>query len=282
MSGGLCPHFPLAYETSGLETIMKDLGLLDPWFEQHHRITWIPIVRNGDGTLLDSKFGGIPLTTEASSWPACPRCHKKMTFFFQLNLSTLPAKCPLTPSNDLIQLFYCTNEEDEQSCEFVFVSDFPFSPCAVVRRIAIDSAQSESSFNDRQVMDRVRTITGWRALKDYPSPPEHDELGLLWNFSLPEDSLSLECKQLDLIINDVDIEFAEKKLHKCRTGDKLLGWPNWIQGADYPKCPICNRMMSFIFQIASEENLNFMFGSSGTAYIFACDTHKSSFAFNWS
>jgi len=46
----------------------------------------------------------------------------------------------------------------------------------------------------------------------------------------------------------LDLEVAEA-IATAATGDKLLGWPSWVQGVEYPRCPRCNQQMSFVFQI---------------------------------
>ena len=66
-----------------------------------------------------------------------------------------------------------------------------------------------------------------------------------------------------------------------KTGDKLLGWPAWVQGIEYPECPVCSDSMKFIFQIDSEDNLDYMFGDVGCAHITQCEKHPERLAIAW-
>ncbi|MBD2693686.1 hypothetical protein [Anabaena catenula] len=45
---------------------------------------------------------------------------------------------------------------------------------------------------------------------------------------------------------------------------------------------ICDAPMRLVFQLASCENLPYMFGDMGIAQILQCKTHKDEFAFVWS
>jgi hypothetical protein len=64
-------------------------------------------------------------------------------------------------------------------------------------------------------------------------------------------------------------------------GDKLLGWPHWIQGVEYPECPTCEARMEYVFQIDSEKNLPLMWGDGGIAHVTRCPTHREVFALGW-
>jgi uncharacterized protein YwqG len=56
---------------------------------------------------------------------------------------------------------------------------------------------------------------------------------------------------------------SPEKIGVAAAGDKLGGWPNWMQGVDYPQCTKCNKSLVYLFQIDSEDNLPDMFGDSG-------------------
>jgi len=66
-----------------------------------------------------------------------------------------------------------------------------------------------------------------------------------------------------------------------RGGEKLMGWPCWIQGVEYPNCPECGSPMGHVFQIDSEGALPFMFGDVGIGHITLCPKHTSILAFGW-
>lgn len=64
-------------------------------------------------------------------------------------------------------------------------------------------------------------------------------------------------------------------------GDKLWGWPNWVQDVSYPKCPRCAGRMEFIFQLDSNDNVPFMWGDMGRGHITQCPQHKDIVTFAW-
>lgn len=65
---------------------------------------------------------------------------------------------------------------------------------------------------------------------------------------------------------------------------RVGGFPTWVQSAQYPKCPLCNNIMSFIMQLDSDlptvDNGEWLWGSGGICYIFWCDSCKVS-GFLW-
>jgi uncharacterized protein YwqG len=67
----------------------------------------------------------------------------------------------------------------------------------------------------------------------------------------------------------------------AKNGDKLGGWPYWIQGAEYPDCPECGARMEVVFQLDSNNNLPFMFGDVGCGHITQCPRHKDVVTFAW-
>ena len=66
-----------------------------------------------------------------------------------------------------------------------------------------------------------------------------------------------------------------------RQGDKLAGWPAWIQYVAYPRCRQCGLWMWFVFQIDSQCNLWHMFGDNGCGHITQCPDHRDELAFVW-
>jgi uncharacterized protein YwqG len=64
-------------------------------------------------------------------------------------------------------------------------------------------------------------------------------------------------------------------------GDKLGGWPFWVQEVSYPACTQCATPMTLVFQLASEDNLPFMWGDGGTAHITQCPYHQAQLTFDW-
>jgi hypothetical protein len=57
---------------------------------------------------------------------------------------------------------------------------------------------------------------------------------------------------------------------------RLLGYPSWIQSAEYPECPLCEETMRFIMQLDSdlptEDGGEWLWGSGGIGYVFWCES----------
>jgi hypothetical protein len=73
------------------------------------------------------------------------------------------------------------------------------------------------------------------------------------------------------------------------TGDKVGGWPDWIQGSVSMACSACGRSMQHIFQFEPHIHLNYSFGQEffyrpvdwGCGWLFQCPGHKDRLAFTW-
>lgn len=98
-----------------------------------------------------------------------------------------------------------------------------------------------------------QAITGWEAVDDYPNPEEASDLGC---------------------------ELSEDPSYP-QTGDKLGGWPYWVQGVEYPQCPECGETMELVFQLDSEDHLDHMFGDTGCAHVTRCKNHPHQLALGW-
>jgi hypothetical protein len=53
-----------------------------------------------------------------------------------------------------------------------------------------------------------------------------------------------------------------------RSGSKIGGTPNWVQGAETPDCARCRKRMAFLAQLRSSPHLGFV--DDGTLYTFVC------------
>jgi len=126
-----------------------------------------------------------------------------------------------------------------------------------------------------------RQTIGWKELDDYPHPEEHEGLGLKYTYDFKAGTVQLDCQELALTFKDVRDEQLAETVASAVAGDKLAGWPSWVQGADYPKCPRCERRMDLVFQIDSEDNVPFMWGDVGCGHITQCPDHKDVVAFGW-
>lgn len=212
--------------------------------EEYRRVAYVPttsVIKHEFSS--HSKIGGYPFLRNEEDWPICPNCNKNMQLFLQLNLKELPER----KEEGLAQLFYCTTEEP--LCDVDLEAFFPFSKAVVCRVVE----HREESASIDPVIDELfeeKRITGLVAKDDYPHYEEYSELGI------------------DLEIEDSVYELMEEREKgMALPGDKLFGWPYWIQGVEYPLDKEMGRAMELFFQLDSEVNLPYMFGDSGVGHL---------------
>lgn len=232
---------------------------LEPILAPYQRTTWIPEVSEQASSPVDSKFAGIPALLNGEAWPSCPHCQQPLQLFLQLNAKDLLPEVDHNLDNGILQLFYCTNEATD--CEVANEAYFPFADSTLVRIIQTEGAEITSPTHSPvpQAFPE-KTIIGWFTKTDYPNTDELATLG---------------CE-----LSDEEAKALYDKNYP-QAGDKLLGWPYWIQGLEYPTCPECGETMQFLFQIDSEDNLPFMFGDAGCAHLTQCKNHPHILAFAW-
>jgi uncharacterized protein YwqG len=222
------------------------------------RQAWKPITTDGDGSLSASKFSGKPQLRPGESWPTCQNCGKPMQLFLQLNLQELPQPLQTEFGSGLLQMFYCTSTEP--LCEVDCEAFFPFAKSTLLRIVPLDSAAQGIAIPDIPDFFPPKSIIGWEEVTDYPNCTEGYELGLE--------------------LSDSEWE-ALSEQNLPHPGDKLAGWPTWVQGVEYPDCPVCQQSMRLVFQLDSEDHLPYMFGDVGCGHITQCETHKDQLAFGW-
>ena len=250
------------------------LTKLAPWRQRNTRNAWRASTVAGDGSRTASKFSGLPWLAPAEAWPMCRECRSPMPLFLQLDLSMFPAQAREEFGDGLLQLFYCT------SCDGGWE---PFSGVSLVRVVAPSLLAAQPSNAADHSAFSPKLIVGWTLTEDHPHPPDHDALGLTYDydFSVKPMTTRLTCNDPAFTADGIrDDELAEK-IGVAEPGDKLGGWPLWIQGAEYPNCPQCKQPMHLLFQLDSNDNLDFMFGDVGTGHITQCTLHKDVVAFGW-
>lgn len=228
--------------------------------------SWYPIVKDGDGGLRDSKFSGIPWLGKNEQWPVCANCKEPLQLFLQLNLNNLPEELEGEFGKGLLQLFYCTNTVF--NCEAECEAYLPFAKSVIVRIIDCNEEGEKLRIPLMEYFP-AKLITGWEKQEDLPSPEEFIEL---------QDNEGLPLKKYE---QDLLYELLSNNLASSLPGDKLGGWPLWIQNIEYPSCPLCNKRMRLIFQLDSEINIPYMFGDVGCGHITQCKEHKDRLAFGW-
>lgn len=254
------------------------LQQLTPWRDACKRLAWKPITEAGDGGLAASKFAGMPWLVEGESYPCCGNCHAPMPLFLQLNLADLPIELAGRFGSGLLQLFYCTDERC--NCSEAFSSD------QLVRLVQpIGAAQSLREGEYPSLPST--TIIGWSRLDDYPSYPEHEEMGLFYDRGyFSDDPVMIHCPLAGLEDATLPLDENEEApetydIAEAAEGDKLAGYPSWVQDEEYPYCPVCDRRMELVFQLDSNDHLPYMFGDVGRGHLTQCPEHKEVLTFAW-
>jgi hypothetical protein len=241
------------------------------WRTKHARRAWRAVcVEGGAG---GAQFGGSPLLGSGERWPSCESCDQPMQFFLQLPLASLPRGFS-TRGEGTLQLFYCS--QDDGSCE----TWRPFSGTHVVRLLS--GATNVTEHPDGLAAFPLRSIERWSEFVDYPHPEEHDRLGLVYDYDFTKRLVSVSCDDLGVALRGLDIDMnVAEAIAEAEAGDKLGGWPLWIQSIEYPSCPQCGRVMELVFQVDSEDNVPHMFGDVGCGHITQCPDHPHVLAFGW-
>jgi hypothetical protein len=263
-----------------------------PWRQLHRRDAWRPITEDRPGLTTDSRFGGLPLLQKGETWPECGGCHRPMQLLLQLDLQTLPEACLWrVQDGGLLQFFYCTYLPDRPEGSFCPAEDEKWQPLAGAGKLlrVIRSGQQDAPVvPEGFVPFPSRVIVGWEHFDDYPSPEEHERLGLkyVYDFQPGITITSVEWPEGNVRFpaiaepNDGSTGVAET-VSGAAPRDKLGGWPNWVQSADYPACPLCGQPMQYVFQIDSEDHVPYMFGDVGCGHITRCAQHADVLAFGW-
>jgi hypothetical protein len=231
----------------------------DVWIARWSRRPFTPRTRDGDGPVTASKWCGAALLLPGEAWPVCPGCDRPMRLFVQLDLATLPADLPYPHREGMVQLFYCTNAEP--LCEVDHEAWQPFGKSSLARWLSpAEQARAAAAATTPHdpAGEPVAVIVGWDQgppelpgyEEDVPPPPE-------------------------------PMEDADDEALRPRSGDKLGGWPSWVQGPEYPTCPRCNTRMVYLLQLESNGLCRHQFGDLGAGHLCQCPIHPEVVAFGW-
>jgi uncharacterized protein YwqG len=250
---------------------------LEPWVARHRRPAWRPVVEDGDGPPTASKFCGTPWVGPEAPWPDCGHCHKPLQLFLQLDLGGLPDELGQRFGAGLLQLFYCTRE----GCQG-YGGWEPFADdLSRVRVVRPSGPGLITSVPYQEGHFPARRVVGWDRFLDLPTPSEHEQLGLKYTYDFDAGTLRLECPELAFDLTGPMKACLAERIADSEPGDRLAGWPAWIQNVEYPACPRCGRRMAHLFQLDSEDNVPFMFGDAGRGHVTQCPEHKDVVAFGW-
>ncbi len=195
-----------------------------------------------------------------------------MPVFVQLDLAQLPPALEQRFGTGLLQLFYCT--ECDGGWE-------PFAKSQLVRVGRLTGAPSAPRLPQDGKRLPPKAIVGWEEIVDLPDPEEHEQLGLSYTYDFAARVVRLEWPEVGLTIDRSLDEGLAEAVATAASGDKLAGWPAWVQGVEYPSCPRCGQRMRLVFQLDSEDHLPFMFGDMGTGHVTQCPAHLEVVAFGW-
>jgi len=193
----------------------------------------------------------------------CLSCQKELTFFFQLRGEDLPVAMgqEQLKAEEMLQMFFCTAGD---------CSSFDaFSGSQCVRVITPSSHQAADLVTIKAGASQTpcaweqRRLVRWKRTVDVPAEEDFELYGL------PERNEAAE---------DDDDEDEEAGPY---SGEKLSGFPYWVQCNEQPDCPQCQTKMEFIFQVASEGLFDWCFGDCGVGHIFQCPKHKDVVTFVW-
>lgn len=201
--------------------------------------------------LWASHYGG---QARCLDWPACGACNTSMPSILQLNLATLPPDFSTAFAQLLgvAQLFYCTQcqpyfSKPVSSSESMEKNRGVYLQLLSETEMAQANAPSSSSPEDLSAFPEV-LISGWSAPKsDFPWR-EYE----IW-------------EQIQL-----DAEEEEQAAQYNLTGDKLGGWPHWLQDSQTPLDRQGQAMLP-LFQLdggSAPRHLNYTWGDSGVASLF--------------
>lgn len=217
----------------------------------HLRAAWLPVLDEpGEGP--GSRLGGRPLLAPGEPWPGCPSCARPMPLALQLGREGLPdeAAAAFAPGAEWLQLFSCVDpgcpcEWPEGASARNRLLRWLAGPCAPASEAALPEGRGDPA-----------ELAGWEERSEAPDRGDGPE-------PAPEDRPAWE------------------RVRAAR-GDKLLGWPRWGEGPDWPGCPRCGERMSLLFQLdAGRGRLRGLFAADGLGHVMSCRAHPDELRFAW-
>ena len=193
--------------------------------EQCGRLCALPDLRVAGGAPGASRLGGYPSLEDPSAWPRCGLCREPMTFLAELVASELSGLLEPLPFEGRLQIFACPNCDRPEH----------FTSGRCVRQIGLDAVVATTLPDEGPHWSRFmipkRSIVGWRVARD---TPDIDEVNQLCDHDIEEAS-----------------ELLAERGHRHR-GEKVSGWPSWIQDIDYGECDVCpGTALVFVMQLAA-------------------------------
>ncbi|MFN8672810.1 MAG: DUF1963 domain-containing protein [Candidatus Sericytochromatia bacterium] len=259
--------------------------------------TWIPFVENKKGTILDSKFGGIPYLKENETWPICGNCKEPMTFFLQINFDTInkDIKDEFKLKSGLFQLFHCTNWNLQCELSGVYnlgkrnnfniirILDLPKDNS--YKKVKLPNKNNYKTFEKEIIYERLfpeKIISKWLYRGyEYPFWKKERKTIDLSNFK----NKSLSTKNIPIFLIDYlkiknDLVYENILFDLIYQDEKIGGEPYWIHKEEKGFCAECGKDLELLLQIGySELNIPYMFDDAGIGYILFCKEHQENIYF---
>jgi len=254
--------------------------MMTSWKQAHVRPTWFPVVEEKPATNRGrSFFGGSPWLFENEQWPLCGSCERPAPFCLQLDSQELPEGAPYF-GDGFLQFFYC----GDCPANTWSTGGDPFDATQILRVIPHHNQGPATTPADTKSFP-LHTIISWNPATDVPNIEDAEATAVTTDW---RGRLTIKSVKYDIEI-DPSWEHYHDDLREAITneigapalGDKLGGWPHWIQEPRRPTCPACERKMTYLFQIDYEANLSIDLGDAGCGHLWQCTKHPEQMAFEW-
>ncbi len=255
----------------------------------HQRTAWSPALGAPGQSGEFGQFGGVPRLRAGEAWPRCGCCDTDMTLVLEVELEKAPEEFQKKVGDDgLFQFFYCQS----QSCSVGQAWEaFQTNSLARVLREPAERADMPPRLEYEAI-----PIVGWQPLPEGPGWEDRYRLDIERDF-LESDLVSTFSEMAETWTEgdsyyDAILEYfglSEGGASECfryvktLPGDKLLGWPVWSQGVEYPHCPDCQKQMEILVQINNDGHgagspgygsaLGQVFAGDGNGHISYCPEH---------
>lgn len=199
-----------------------------------------PILMDADIGITKSKMGGTPNLSNFKTYPKCDVCQHDLNFIIQLFQVDFP-DFYFPNDSRLFQVFRCPNESCSGNYNGIYdLKLFPyfFKGFRVKNHIdpplpIVDSDEYEARMPPYAL-----------ASKQASDFPYYADFG--WN---DKNILRTNYEELKKRIND---EGIIDRFFTPQRGNKLWGYPSWIQNSVWPACSICAEDKTFFLQLSGE------------------------------
>lgn len=266
--------------------------------EPHRRDAFRPELAPPGDDGQDSKYGGRPWLRPGEQRPALDGA--PLFLALQLDLASLPkaAQGALGEGGHL-QVFRAVEADDDGS---------PFSRATVARVLpALSTVALAPEVQIPGASWKPRAIAGWTAFDDFPHREDWRELGVALS---DDDRIGMDLVQrfsdehvaaiergdelgktlVEVVRKDWDhYALTPQTLRQARRyrsaapGDKLLGWPAWEQGPEWPSHG--GARMRYLLQVEFDEGhgaaLPSLVASDGRMHLFRSEKEAEIYAAPW-